>query len=82
MMWMKIKKFQRNMKKFRKVLKKKLTRLMVTKDSNMENIFNDYLPMNKPIKLHLLAITIRCVFSEGGKFFPQLLLDDTLYELV
>ena len=43
---------------------------------------NDDLPMNKPIRLHLLTIIIRCVFSEGGQFYPQLFLDDTLYELV
>ena len=43
---------------------------------------NDDLPMNKPIKLRLLTMIIRCVFSEGGKFYPQLFLDDTLYELV
>ena len=33
-----IKKFQRNMKKFGKVLKKKLRRLMMAKKLNMENI--------------------------------------------
>ena len=38
-MWMKIKKFQRNMKKFGKVLKKKLKQLMVAKELNMEKIF-------------------------------------------
>ena len=38
--------------------------------------------MNKPIKLRLLKIIIRCVFSEGGKFHPQIFLDDALYELV
>ena len=43
---------------------------------------NDDLPLNKPIKLRLLTIIIRCVFSEGGKFYPQLFLDDALYELV
>ena len=43
---------------------------------------NDDLPMNKPIKLRLLTIIIRCVFSEGGKFYPQFFLDDALYELV
>ena len=43
---------------------------------------NDDLPMNKPIRLHLLTIIIRCVFSESGKFYPQLFLDDALYELV
>ena len=42
---------------------------------------NDNLPLNKPIKLRLLAIIIRSVFSEGGKFYPQLFLDDALYEL-
>ena len=43
---------------------------------------NDDLPMNKPMRLHLLTIIIRYVFSEGGKFYPQLFLDDALYELV
>ena len=36
---------------------------------------NDDLPRNKPIKLRLLAIIIKCVFSEGSKFYPQLFLD-------
>ena len=43
---------------------------------------NDDFPMNKPVKLHLLTIIIRCVFSEDGKFYSQLCLDDALYELV
>ena len=42
---------------------------------------NDDLPLNKPIKLGLLRIFIRSVFSENGKFYPQLFLDDALYEL-
>ena len=29
---------------------------------------NDDLPLNKPIKLRLLTINIRSVFSEGSKF--------------
>ena len=39
MMWMKIKKFQKNMKKFGKVLKKQLKQLMVAKELNMRKIF-------------------------------------------
>ena len=35
---------------------------------------------HKTIKLRLLTITIRSV-SEGSKFYPQLFLDDVLYEL-
>ena len=42
---------------------------------------NDDLPLSKPIKLHLLTIIIRSVFSEDGNFYPQLFLDDGLYEL-
>ena len=43
---------------------------------------NDDLPLNKPIKIRLLTIIIRSVFSEDGSFYPQLFLDDALYELV
>ena len=44
--------------------------------------FNTYenLPLNKPLKLHMLAITVRCIFEENGEFYPQLSLDDCLYE--
>ena len=38
------------------------------------------LPLNKPLKLHLLTIIVRCIF-EDGKFHPQLYLDDCLYEV-
>ena len=43
---------------------------------------NDDLPLNKPIKICLLTIIVRSVFSEDGKFYSQLFLDDALYELV
>ena len=43
---------------------------------------NDDLPLNKPIKLRLLTIIIRSIFSKDNKFYPQLFLDDALYELV
>ena len=43
--------------------------------------FNDNLPLNKPLKFHNMTITIRSVFEEDGKLYPQVFLDDTLYEL-
>ena len=43
---------------------------------------DDDLPLNKLLKFCLITIIIRCVFSQDGKFYPQLFLDDTLYELV
>ena len=42
---------------------------------------DDDLPLNKPLKFHLITITIRSVFEEDGKRYPQVFLDDTLYEL-
>ena len=42
---------------------------------------DDDLPLNKSLKFNLMTITIRCVFEENGKLYPQVFLDDTLYEL-
>ena len=42
---------------------------------------DDNLSLNKPLKFHLMNITIRSVFEEDGKLYPQVFLDDTLYEL-
>ena len=41
---------------------------------------DDDLPLNKPLKFHLMTITIRSVFEEDGKFYPQVFLDDALYK--
>ena len=42
---------------------------------------DDELPLNKPLKFHSMTIIIRSVFEEDGKFYRQLFLEDTLYEL-
>ena len=42
---------------------------------------DDYLLLNKPLEFHNMTITIRSVFEEDGKLYPQVFLDDTLYEL-
>ena len=39
------------------------------------------LPLNKPLKFHVMTIIIRSVFEEDGKLYPQIFLDDTLNEL-
>ena len=41
---------------------------------------DDNLPLNKPLKFHLMTITIRPVFEEDGKLYPQVFLDDALYK--
>ena len=42
---------------------------------------NDDLPLKKPLKFHNMTITIRSVFEEFGELYPQVFLDDNLYEL-
>ena len=42
---------------------------------------DDDLSLNKQLKFHNMAITIRSVFEEDGKLYLQVFLDDTLYQL-
>ena len=39
---------------------------------------DDDLPLNNPLKLHMLIILVRSVFQEDGKFYPQVYLDEFL----
>ena len=42
---------------------------------------DDNLPLNKPLKFHSMTIIIRSIFEEDGKLYPQVFLDDALYEV-
>ena len=42
---------------------------------------DDELSLNKPLKFHLMTITIKTVFEEDGKLYPQVFLEDNLYKL-
>ena len=42
---------------------------------------DDEVPFNKPLKFPTLTIIIRCVFQEGEKLYPQIYLDECLYQL-
>ena len=42
---------------------------------------DDNLPLNKPLKFCNMTVTIRCVFSEDNKLYPQVFLDEDLYSL-
>ena len=42
---------------------------------------DDDLSLNKPIKYLILGIIISFVFQEGEKLYPQIYLDECLYEL-
>ena len=40
---------------------------------------DDNLPLNKPLKFCQMTVTIRCVFSEDNKLYPQVFLDGALF---
>ena len=42
---------------------------------------DDNLPSNKILKLHNMKIIVRSVFEDNGKCYPQIFLDECLYEL-
>ena len=42
---------------------------------------DDNLPLNKPLKFYNMTITIRCVFKEDNKLYPQVFSDEALYSL-
>ena len=57
-----------------------LNRIM-SKIKEVSNHECDYEKDYKPLNFHNMTITIRYVFEEDGKLYPQAFLDDTLYEL-
>ena len=42
---------------------------------------DDNLPLNKLINIHTVTIVVRTVFHENNKYYPQVFLDEFLYEL-
>ena len=42
---------------------------------------DDNLPLNKQLKFYNMTETIRCVFSEDNKLYPQVFLDEALFSL-
>ena len=42
---------------------------------------DDYLLLNKILKLHMLTVIVKSVFEEDSKNYPQFFLDEGLYEV-
>ena len=42
---------------------------------------DDDLSLNKQLKFHILTVIVRTIFEEDGKYYPQIFLDDCLYEV-
>ena len=79
--------FQEHLQIFGKVLELKIeenTGGIVQYDKDyMKTKFesNDNLPIDHIVNIHQVKIIIRSVFAQNGKFYPELFLDDALYEL-
>ena len=43
-------------------------------------VSNHNLPIGKLIYFPTITVTIRCVFKQGDLFYPQVYLDDALYQ--
>ena len=41
----------------------------------------NYLPLGSILKTHMLAVIVRSVFEEDGKYYPQVFLGECLYGL-
>ena len=57
--------------------------VIIKNENYMKIKFNsdDNLSLSKPLKFHNMTITIRSVFEEDGKLYPQVFLDNALCEL-
>ena len=49
--------------------------------SRIEVNTDDDIPLNKPLKFPTLTIVIKCVIQNGETLYPQIYLDECLYEL-
>ena len=47
----------------------------------MKFLSNDSIPLMKLIYFPTVAVVIRCVFKQNGVFYPQVYLDDCLYQI-
>ena len=42
---------------------------------------DENLPLNTVIKFHALTVIVRCIIEKNNKYYPEIYLDDALYEL-
>ena len=79
---------QTNAKKFCLELDQKLKHLMLEKNCFLKKDYarvginsDNNLSLNKPLKFPTMPIIIRCVLQDGEKLYPEIYLDECLYEL-
>ena len=76
---------------FGKILKIKYDKVKFGSESDLKTVSikdkykirfdsNTDLPLNTPMVFHALTIVIRCVIEKSSKFYPQVYLEDALFE--
>ena len=64
---------------------KPITQMMMIMRKNMLMILRFYsdddLPLKKSLELRNMIIVVRAVFHEDNKYYPQVFLEECLYEL-
>ena len=78
-----LKKFENIWKSIRAKIEENISGIVQYDKDYMKIKFenNDSLPIDNIVNMHQVTIIIRSVFAQNGKFYPQLFLDDALYEL-
>ena len=79
----KIKKYGELWSKIRDLIRSITKNLDDYDEKYMKIKFNsdDELPLNKTIEIPTMKILVRAVFHENNKYYPQVFLDEYLYEL-
>ena len=78
-----LKKFENIWKSIRAKIEENISGIVQYDKDYMKIKFenSDSLPIDNIVNMHQVTIIIRSVFAQNGKFYPQLFLDDALYEL-
>ena len=78
-----LRKFAKIWKSIRAKIEENTGGIVQYDNNNMKIKFesNDNLPTDNIVNMHQVTIIIRSAFAQNGKSYPQLFLDDALYEL-
>ena len=52
-----------------------------TNYDKIKSLSDDSIPLNKLIYFSTITVVIRCAFKQNGVFYPQVYLDDCLYQI-
>ena len=57
-----------------------IVKLIITEYDKIKFLSDDSLPLNK-IYFPTITVIIRCVFKQNGVYYPQVYIDECLYQI-